>query len=188
MKIQETSIRYTVMFAIIFLAAIVRLMPHPHNFTPIGAMALFGAACFGRTPLSVLAPLATLWISDLILNNLILKPQFPQYYPEGFIWITSAWIYVAFLMITALGWLLLSKISIGRLLGASLSASLIFFLVTNFSVWLGSSVYPQNTAGLLTCYIAGIPFFWNTLAGDLTYTAIMFGVYFLVARRVQVQV
>lgn len=167
---------------IIFLAALVRLLPHPHNFTPLGAMALFGGAYFGRRVVAVLAPLAALWISDLILNNLILKPQFPQYYPEGFIWFNSTSIYLAFVLIAVLGWTILHKASVTRLFGASLGASALFFLVTNFAVWQGSSVYPQNPEGLIACYIAGIPFFWNTLLGDLTYTAIMFGGFELVLR------
>jgi hypothetical protein len=179
----QTTFRYSIILAIILLAAFVRLLPHPHNFTPLGAMALFGGAFFGRKALAFLAPLITLWISDIVLNNFILKPQFPQYYPEGFIWFNSISIYLAFLMITALGWLTLKKVRVPRLIGASLGASVLFFLVTNFAVWQGSSVYPQNAEGLVACYIAGIPFFWNTLLGDLTYTAVMFGAFALFFRR-----
>lgn len=185
MKTQQTTFRYSLIIGIIFLAAFVRLLPHPHNFTPLGAMALFGGAFFGRKVLAFLAPLAALWISDLILNNLILKPQFPQYYPEGFIWFNSPSIYFAFVLIAVLGWSILHKTSVARLLTASLGASTLFFLVTNFAVWSGSSVYPQNPGGLMACYIAGIPFFWNTMLGDLTYTAIMFGAFALVSRSVK---
>ena len=183
---QNNTSRYGLAIALILLAALVRLLPHPHNFTPLGAMALFGGAYFGRKAIAVFAPLAALWVSDLILNNLILKPQFPQYYPEGFIWFNSVSIYLAFLMIAALGWTMLNKTSVPRILGASIGASTLFFLVTNFAVWLGSSIYPQNPGGLITCYIAGIPFFWNTLLGDLTYTAVMFGAFELVSRRVKI--
>ena len=188
MKIQNTTFRYSFIIAIILLAAVVRLLPHPHNFTPLGAMALFGGAYFSRRSLAFLAPLAALWISDLILNNLILKPQFPQYYPEGYIWFTSTSIYFAFLMIVALGWFALKKTTVPRVFGASLAASTLFFLVTNFAVWQGSSVYPQNLSGLITCYIAGIPFFWNTLLGDLVYSTIMFGAFALIFRRSTVPV
>ncbi|MEY4135034.1 MAG: hypothetical protein RL386_1384 [Bacteroidota bacterium] len=180
---QNTTFRYRLILALILLAAMVRLLPHPHNFTPIGAMALFGGACFGRRAMAFLVPLAALWLSDLILNNLILKPQFPQYYPEGFIWFTGVSIYLAFAMITALGWLTLKSIRIPRLIGASFGASLLFFLITNFAVWQGSKVYPQDLAGLMACYIAGLPFFWNTLLGDLTYTAVMFGAFALFLKR-----
>lgn len=186
MKTQQATFRYSLIIGIIFLAAFVRLLPHPHNFTPLGAMALFGGAFFGRKALAVLAPLAALWLSDLVLNNFILKPQFPQYYPEGFIWFTSISIYLAFMAISALGWLMLKNIRIPRLIGASVGASLLFFLITNFAVWQGSAVYPQNPGGLLTCYLAGLPFFWNTLLGDLAYTAIMFGAFAYVVRRLPI--
>lgn len=186
MNTHQTTFRYSLILGIIFLAALVRLLPHPHNFTPLGAMALFGGAYFGRRVVAVLAPLAALWISDLILNNLILKPQFPQYYPEGFIWFNSISIYLAFVLIAVLGWTILHKTSVPRLLGASFGASALFFLVTNFAVWQGSSVYPQNPGGLIACYVAGIPFFWNTLLGDLTYTVIMFGAFALVSRSIKV--
>ena len=188
MKMHNTTFRYSFIIAIILMAAFVRLLPHPHNFTPLGAMALFGGAYFSRKAIAFLAPLATLWISDIFLNNLILKPQFPQYYPEGFIWFTSTSIYIAFVAIVALGWFMLKKTTVPRVFGASLTASALFFLFTNFSVWMGSSVYPQNLGGLITCYIAGIPFFWNTLLGDLVYSTVMFGAFALVFRRSTVQV
>jgi hypothetical protein len=183
MKMQNTTFRYRLIIALILSAAMVRLLPHPHNFTPIGAIALFGGACFGRRITAFIAPLAALWLSDLILNNLILKPQFPQYYPEGFIWFSSVSIYLAFAMITALGWLTLKNIRVPRLIGASVGASLLFFLVTNFAVWQGSTVYPQDFTGLMASYLAGLPFFWNTLLGDLTYTAVMFGAFAFFLKR-----
>lgn len=171
----------------ILIAALSRFLPHPHNFTPLGAMALFGAAHFHRKYLAVLVPFAALWLSDLVLNNLILARQFPQYYQEGFVWFTSIWIYLGFFLIAALGWLALQKVNVPRLLGVSVSASLIFFLTTNFGVWAESLMYPKTLAGLSACYAAGIPFFWNTLLGDLVYTGIMFGAYAWISMRAGVK-
>lgn len=159
--------------ALIFLTALTRLLPHPDNFTPIGAMALFGAAYFSRQALTLAIPFIALFISDLLLNNIIYR----QYY-SGFTLITSWWIYAAFGLVMLAGWLLLrQKTSPGRIVVASLSASAIFFLVTNFSVWLGGTMYPKTLAGLMTCYAAGLPFLKNTVLGDLFFSAVMFGMY-----------
>lgn len=159
--------------ALIFLAALTRLLPHPDNFTPIGAMALFGAAYFSRQALTLTVPFIALFLSDLVLNNLIYR----QYYPE-FTLITSWWIYTAFGLVMLAGWLLLrQKISPARVVAASLSASALFFLVTNFSVWAEGIMYPKTPAGLLACYTAGLPFLKNTIMGDLFFSAVMFGAY-----------
>lgn len=166
--------------SLIVLAALVRLLPHPHNFTPLGAMGLFGAAYFGRRWMAFVVPFAALFLSDLVLNNLFLR----QFYPH-FTWITSVWIYAAFALVIAAGFLVLrgQKIAPGRVLTASLFASLIFFTVTNLSVWLESTMYAQNGAGLLACFTAGLPFLGNTVLGDLFFSATLFGVYEWMRRR-----
>lgn len=159
--------------ALVFLAALMRLLPHPDNFTPISAMALFGAAYFSRQTLTLAIPFIALFLSDLVLNNVIYR----QFYPE-FTLITSWWIYAAFGIVMLAGWLILrQKTSPGRIVAASLGASLIFFLVTNFSVWLAGTMYPKTMAGLMTCYAAGLPFLKNTVLGDLFFSAVMFGTY-----------
>lgn len=171
-------------FALIVLAALTRLLPHPNNFTPIGAIGLFGAAYFQRRWLALLVPFAALFVSDLLLNNIVYR----QYYPT-FTWFTSGWIYGAFALVMLAGWILVRRrVSAGNVLGASLTASLIFFLVTNFSVWLQSGMYPQTQAGLLACYTAGLPFLTNTLLGDLCFSVVLFGVYEWAAGRATNQV
>ena len=165
--------------ALIFIAALTRLLPHPDNFTPIGAMALFGAASLHRRTIALAVPFLALFLSDLILNNVVYR----QYYPE-FTLITSWWIYAAFAVVMLLGWLLLrKKASPLGILSASLLASLAFFLITNFSVWLESGMYPKTMAGLLACYTAGLPFLKNTVLGDLFFSAVLFGAFQWSARR-----
>jgi hypothetical protein len=168
------NMKIKLILSLIVLAALVRLLPHPHNFTPLGAMGLFGAAYFGRRWMAFAVPFAALFLSDLVLNNLFLR----QFYPH-FVWITSVWIYAAFALVIASGFLLLrgQKIAPARVLKASLFASLIFFTVTNLSVWFESALYPQNGAGLLACFVAGLPFLGNTILGDLCFSAVLFGVY-----------
>jgi len=166
--------KYAILIVVILIAAMSRLIPHPYNFTPIGGMALFGAAYFSRRWVAVAVPFVAMWLSDLVLNNVVYKAYYPS---ESFVWWGSAWVYAAFAAIAILGFLVLTRIRPGRILVASLSASVLFFLITNFSVWLGSTVYPQTIAGLGACYAAGLPFFGNTLAGDLFYSALLFGVF-----------
>jgi hypothetical protein len=151
--------RLVALFGAITAAAALRLIPHPPNFSPIDAMALFSAAYFVRRPLAFLAPVAALFLSDLILG-FYAGMQFQ---------------YLAVVMIVFLGTFALSRVTVPRLVAASLASSLLFFTVTNFGVWLVSGMYPHSVAGLGACYLAGIPFFQNSLAGDLFYTAVLFG-------------
>ena len=121
-----------------------------------------------------MVPFAALFFSDLFLNNVIYR----ELYGNQFTLITSWWIYAAFalVMLAGMGWFQ-NKVSGLRVLGASLSGSIVFFLITNLSVWIESGMYPKNMLGLTACYTAGIPFLGNTVMGDLFFSAAMFGIY-----------
>ena len=152
-------------------AAALRLVPHPPNFTPIGAMALFGGAYLGRRGLllALAAPLGALLLSDLVLG----------FYDGMLIQ------YVAVALVAVLGWTVLSKSKSPVRVGLSaIAGSLIFFFVTNFGVWAVSGMYPLNAAGLAACFTAAIPFFQNTLAGDLFYATLLFGGFALLEKAV----
>ncbi len=179
----KIKLRIGILAIIIFAAATSRLLPHPYNFTPIGAMGLFGAAHFSRRWLAFALPFAALWISDLMLINVV----YSQYY-EGFQWFGHGWVYAAFGLIVLLGFALLRRINARNVFAASVLASGIFFLVTNFGVWLSSPLYPQNLTGLLACYAAGLPFasmelapplgfLLNGVLGDLFYCGVLFGAF-----------
>ena len=160
--------------ALLALATLSRLVPFlPDNFSPLAAIGLFGAAYFSRRPLLLAVPFAALFLSDLFINNVI----YSQFY-EGFVFITSWWIYSAFALVMLAGYgLLRKKVGPVRVVGASLSGSLLFFLITNFSVWAETAMYPKTAVGLVACYTAGLPFLQNTLVGDLFFCSVMFGVY-----------
>lgn len=163
-----------------------RLMPHPPNFTPLAAVGLFGAAWFSHRTMSFIIPLAALWLSNLVLDNAVYARLYPEYY-EGFSLLgsTHSWFtYAAFVLVIAMGFGLLRRLSAGRLLGASLLASLIFFAVSNFGVWLLDPLYTKDSLGLATAYIAGLPFLLNTALGDLFYVGLLFGIFEWVRRRV----
>lgn len=158
---------------LIIIAALTRLLPHPPNFTPIAAIGLFGAAYFERRWLALIVPFAALFFSDLLLNNTV----YAHYY-TGFAWITSWWSYVAFALVMAAGWIVLrNQVSPMRVVAASLTASALFFLVSNASAWLEIPLYPKTFAGLMACYAAGLPFFKDTILGDLFFSAALFGGY-----------
>ena len=162
--------RLLAILSAIFIAAVLRLVPHPPNFTPIGAIALFGGAYLGRRGLAFAAPLGALLLSDLVLG----------FYPE------LAFVYLSTAATVVIGWALLKrKTMLGIGVGA-LASALLFFTVTNFGVWLVMDYYPKTLAGLAACYVAAVPFFQNTLAGDLVYTALLFGGFALAERRVPI--
>lgn len=158
---------------LIVVAAASRLLPHPPNFVPTGAMVLFGAAALPKRWLAVLVPLMAFYISDLALNNILYAEYF-----EGFYFGISPYTYGALLLMILLGMGLLRGRSFSWLrIGASaLGATLVFFLVTNFGVWAGGFLYPKNVAGLMAAFAAGIPFLLSSLLANLLFTGVFFGI------------
>jgi hypothetical protein len=162
--------RAVLLLAIIFGAAALRLLPHPSNFTPIGALALFAGAHFDDKRWAFIAPLAAMFLSDILIG-------FHSGMPI---------IYAAFAAIVCMGFLLKQKKTALRVTGASLAAATFFFVVSNFAVWAIDGLYPMTFQGLVTCYVAAIPFFANTLGGNLFYSAVLFGGFALAERKVPV--
>ena len=152
--------------AIIALAAALRIAPHPWNFTPVGAMALFSGAIIRNRRLAFLFPILALFAGDIFVGFHKLMPV----------------VYASFLVSVAIGFWLRDRRTVGRIGLATLLGAIQFFLITNFAVWAFGLSYPRSSAGLLACYIAGIPFFWNTLAGDAVYAALFFGGFALAER------
>jgi hypothetical protein len=150
--------RIALLISMIAAAAATRLMPHPPNITAISAMALFGGAYFADKRLAFLVPLAALFASDLILG----------------LYQGMAYQYLTFALIVCLGFWLRSRRRALPIAGAAVASSTIHFIVTDFGTWMGT-LYPHTLSGLIACYTAAIPFFWNTLAGDLFFTALLFG-------------
>jgi hypothetical protein len=152
--------RTFVIIAMVLAAAALRLAPHPMNFTPIGALALFGGAYFPNKRQAFAIPLLSLAIGDAVtgFHQLIL------------------FVYASFLVSVAIGFWLRGNKSAPRVAAAALAGAIQFFLVSNFALWASSiSFYPKTPGGLAACYVAGIPLFWNTLAGDAFYAAALFG-------------
>jgi hypothetical protein len=152
--------------AIIALAAALRIAPHPWNFTPVGAMALFSGAIIRDRRLAFFFPILALFVGDMFIGFHRLMPV----------------VYASFFLSVAIGFWLRDRRGPGRIAAATLLGAMQFFLVTNFAVWAFGLSYPRNSAGLLACYVAGIPFFWNTLVGDALYATLLFGGFALAER------
>jgi Family of unknown function (DUF6580) len=142
----------------IVIAAALRVAPHPWNFTPIGAMALFSGAIIRDRRIAFLFPLLALFAGDVFIgfHKLMLI------------------VYGSFLLSVLIGRLLQQRRSVPRLAGATFLGSLQFFLITNFAMWWLYNFFPKTAAGLVACYLNGLPLFWNTLAGDAVYVAFLF--------------
>ena len=151
----------------ILAAAATRLLPHPPNFSPVAALALFGGASFASKRAAFLVPLAAMFLSDLVLGLHSLIPV----------------VYGSFALITCLGLWLRQRQSISRIAGAAVVGALLFFVLTNFGVWALENLYPKTWAGFADCYVAAIPFFCNTLVSNLLYSALLFGGLALAERR-----
>ena len=149
-----------VMTAVVFLGvgAVVRFLPHPPNMTPLIAMALLAGVAF---PLPVAAALG---IGALLVGDLALG------------WVSQNLMgYVSLALIVALGTRLRTRLRPGSIGCSAIAGSILFFLLSNFGVWAEGRLYPRTWDGLVTCYVAGIPFYRNQLTGDLLYTAILVG-------------
>ncbi len=158
---------------LILIASFSRIIPHYPNYTPIIAISLFGGKYFVNRTLAFFLPVFTLWLSDLIINNFILDyfKTFIFFYP-GFYWQ-----YLSVLLISFIGRNYINKISTFKLFGVSIFSSLFFFVISNFGVFISSSIYPKDFNGLLLCYTAAIPFFYGTLISSIIYTFSLFGIY-----------
>jgi len=164
---KETLLYRTLLaLALILLAAALRIAPHPWNFTPVGAMALFSGALLKDRRLAFLFPLLALFVGDIFIGLYKILPI----------------IYASFLINVAIGLWLRDRRTIARISSATVFGAIQFFLVSNFAVWQFMNTYPHNSSGLLSCYVAAFPFFWNTLAGDAFYAALLFGGYALAGR------
>jgi hypothetical protein len=152
---------------LVFLAASTRLIPHPANFTALGAMALFSGANIKDRRLGLLLPLITLLITDMILG--FHSSMIP--------------VYVCIFFTSILGVKISDKQNLFTIGGSTLLASVVFFLVTNLPFWYADlQLYPMTLSGTLESYTMALPYFGNQLAGDLCYTAAIFGLYRLISR------
>jgi len=168
--------------ALILMAAISRLLPHPPNFAPIASLAIFGGSVIGNKKYALILPLGALLLSDILLE------LFTDV--KGFYDISQTFVYGAVILITFLS-TRIKKVNTKNILFACLWSGAIFFLLSNFGVWLNGLYYPKTFSGLMECYGAAIPFYKNELFGsfalnlfisNIFYTGVLFGAYALLKK------
>ena len=163
MKTKLISSKFLVLCTLIAAAAFTRLIPHPPNFTAVGAMALFGGAYFTNKKLAFAVPLIAMVLTDLILG----------YHS------TIIAVYLAFALTVVIG-MTIKKKKVLNIITAAISAAVLFFLITNFAFWTTGVLYPITFTGLIECFTAAIPFFGYDLLGNLIYAGAMFGIFELI--------
>jgi hypothetical protein len=185
---KSALLRTILIFTMIVIAAALRLAPHPWNFTPVGAIALFSGAMVRDRRVAFLFPMLVMFATDAIAGFNKLSPL----------------VYASFLISVLIGRAIVGarfsaserakresepdadprvqNYALPRIGGATFLGALQFFMITNFGVWAFLNSYPRTGAGLLACYIAGVPLFWNMLAGDAVYSTLLFGGFFLAER------
>jgi Family of unknown function (DUF6580) len=160
---------------IVFVAVLARFAPHPPNFSPVFAALIFGGTCLRKRD-SIWFPVVALAASDYLLTAVI--------YGEHF-----GWMYLldwtGFAAVAMIGWWLRDRITVRKVFAAALAGPAVFFVVSNFAVWLGGGLYPPNLSGLTACYVAALPFFANSLVAGLLFSGVLFGGYEFYRRRLQ---
>lgn len=154
----------------ILIAAAARLLPHAPNVTPIAAIALFAGAHFDKKWMAFVVPLTAMLVSDAYIgfhSNMLA-------------------VYLAFIGTVIIGFIIRSKYSVSMIATGALASSVLFFVVTNFAVWMSGQLYPLTFTGLQACFIAAVPFFANTLVGTLFYTALLFRGFTIARKRYSV--
>jgi len=149
-----------------------RVMPHESNFTPVAAAALFAGYYFSRRWVAAAVPVLGMLIGDQIIG--------------GYEWEVAAVIYAAFVLSTLLGrWMQRSGLNVWRVAGSSFVGAVAFYLLSNGAHWAFTEMYPHTLAGLIESYVAALPFFRNTLTGDLVWSAGLFGAYGLAVNAIR---
>ena len=175
MKTISNNSKLLLAIGLIVAAVIFRIIPHPFNMTPLIAIVLFAGAKFENKKLAFIIPMLTLFLSDVIISYMNNYPLLHStiLFTYGTVW-----------LIVLLGTVLKGKFNIGKTAGITLLASLLFFVISNFGVWLFSNMYTLNLEGLINCYVMAIPFNKFSWAGDLIFSFALFGIYEIVSNRI----
>jgi len=163
MTLKIMTKKQLIILALIFTALTIvsRLIDHPWNFTPLAALALFSGFILPKKYLFL--PLLAQFVSDMFIGT--------------YTWQIMLVVYASYAVMALSAFALRERYNFGTVVVSSFGASILFFLASNAAVWLWSGMYSVNLAGLMSSYAAGIPFFRNTMLGDLLFTGVFFGVY-----------
>ncbi len=166
-KIDKKHIPFLVTCIGVIILALFRILPHPPNFTPLMATALFGGRYFSNVKLAFIIPIVSLFVGDIFIGfHSLMIP-----------------VYGSFIISILMGIFLKRRSSLINIAGVTFFSSIQFFIITNFAVWLLLQTYPKNIQGLITCYVNSLPFLKNSLMGNFFYTGILFGAYTLLSKK-----
>jgi len=160
--------KYLPIYLLLILAVITRFIPHPANFTAVGAIAIFGGLYIPRR-YAIVGPLLVMFVSDIFIGFYNLP--------------TMIAVYASFILMTVIGLKTRNKKNIATVIGCTLLGSVLFYIITNWAVWAFGAMYPHTISGLFSSYYWALPFFKNTLAGDLLYTSVLVGGYELLVSK-----
>ncbi len=147
--------KYLFAYLLILLAVVTRFLPHPANFTAVGAIALFSGIYLPKR-WALIAPLTAMFVSDIFIG----------FYSAPIM----LSVYIGFIIMGAIGLLIRNHKKISTVLGGTILGSILFYLITNWAVWAFGTMYPHTVSGLFTSYYTALPFFRNSLTGDLFFT------------------
>ena len=169
-----------IFISLVVIAMLSRLIPHAPNFTAVAAAGLFAGFAFGKDLKAILVPLIALWLSDLLINNIVYASHYDgfTFFTEGF-----GWIYAGMIVSVFIGSLGTRNFKVPSLLAGGVGATLAFYLLTNFGAWMGNPLYTKDISGLITAYIAGLPFLLNQALGTLVYGSLLFGAAYALRNR-----
>lgn len=153
--------RAAFLIALIGGSIFTRLIAHPANFTAISAASLFAGALLANRKHSLLVPIGAMMISDLVLG----------------LHFISIFVYLGIVASTLLGWCLSSQSRLSSFLSLSILSGILFFLVSNFGVWVEGVLYPRTAQGLIACFAAAIPFLANTIYSNVIFITLLVGIY-----------
>lgn len=169
------SKRFTLSLFLVLLGVLCRVVPHPWNFAPVGAIALFAGATFQSRRAAFAVPLIAMLLGDVFMELLT---------GDG-LHVLMPVVYGTYALITALGILIRDRRDSIPVIGAGATVgAILFFITTNFAVWATGSTYSETLEGLVACYVAAIPYFGRTLASDLIFSALLFGTFVWIERKV----
>lgn len=192
MSIKNLQPRFVVLLLFIVVAGVLRITAAGEitpfsNFSPVGAMALFGGAYFADKWKSYVFPLLTLFLGDVIMSQTIYKAYATGILYEGWIWT-----YLGFAAMVLTGQLIIKKVRITNVVAASVIAAVVFWLLADFGTWTTAHnidmttglPFTKDAQGLVKCYIQGLPLVKNTILSNLVFSAIFFGLFELMQHKI----
>lgn len=192
MSIKNLQPRFFVLLLFILVAGVLRITAAGHitpfsNFSPVGAMALFGGAYFADKWKSYLFPLLTLFLGDVIMSQTIYKA-----YATGIMYEGWYWTYLGFAAMVLIGQVMIKKVKITNIVFASVGAAIVFWLLADFGTFMSHHnidmttglPFTRDVQGLVKCYIQGLPLVKNTILSNLVYSGIFFGLFELMQNKI----